>query len=247
MKPSSRCFFKASAKRPARAVGLSVLVLLLSFADAGHAELATSWGSWGQVVGEGDLGFIDPSLQKMRLWLEGQMRWNEDWQHWYQGMARAALGYSLSDRATVWLGYTFLPTQLQGKPYVAQQDVWPGFRYTLPTEFGTFMFRTLFETNFIRGDDARFRPRQMIRYLRPFEFEERLSLVVWDEFFVRLNSTEWGGKAGFDQNRIFLGLGWTFTPGVRAELGYLNQYVEDKNLINETDNNLIMGSVFFNW
>ena len=225
-----------------------VCVCILLMATPVRAEVTSNtWGSWAQVVAEGDLGFVDPNLQKMRLWLEGQMRWNEDWQHWYQGMARAALGYSLSDRATIWLGYTFLPTQLQGKPYVAQQDLWPAFRYLMPTEFGTFMFRTMFETNFIRGDDPRFRPRQMIRYLRPFEFEERLSLVVWDELFVRLNSTEWGGKAGFDQNRIFLGLGWTFTPGVRAEFGYLNQYVEDKNLINETDNHLIMGSLFLNW
>jgi hypothetical protein len=246
MKRHSGPSLHASAKRiVVHAAGL--FALLLSFPEFGYADVTTSWGSWGQVVGEGGLGFVDPELQNLRLWLEGQMRWNEDWQHWYQGMARAALGYSLSDRATVWLGYTFLPTQIQGRPYIAQQDVWPGFRYVMPTEFGTFMFRTLFETNFIRGDDARFRPRQMIRYMRPFEFEERLSLVVWDEVFVRLNSTRWGGTAGFDQNRAFVGLGWAFTPSLRAELGYMNQYVEDPKLINETDNNLIMGSVFVNW
>ncbi len=220
---------------------------LVSTAPPAMADVTTSWGSWAQLVAEGDLGFVDPGLKDARLWLEGQSRWNEDWQHWYQGMARAALGYSLNDRATIWLGYTFLPTQLQGKPYIAQQDLWPAFRYLLPTEYGTFMFRTIFETNFIRGDDPRFRPRQMIRFLHPFDFEPRLSLVAWDEFFVRVNSTQWGGKAGFDQNRAFLGLGWSFNPGIRAELGYLNQYVEDRNLINETDNNLIVGSLFVNW
>lgn len=211
------------------------------------AEVTTTWGSWAQVVAEGDLGFVDPSLQKLRLWLEGQLRWNQDWQHFYQGLARAALGYSFSDRTTVWLGYTFVPTQLQGKPYVGQQELWTGFRYIMPTEFGTFMFRTMFEADFIRGDDPRYRPRQLIRYLRPFEFEQRLSLIVWDEFFVRLNSTPSGGSAGFDQNRAFVGLGWSFTPGVRAELGYMNQYVEDATQTNEVDNNLIMGSLFVNW
>lgn len=222
-------------------------LVLVAVPSMGVAEVFDSWGSWAQVVAEGDLGFVDPSLKDARLWLEGQSRWNEDWQHWYQGMVRTALGHSLSDRATIWLGYTYLPTQVQGRSSVAQQDLWPAFRYLLPTEYGNFMFRTMFETNFIRGDDPRFRPRQMIRFLRPFDFEPRLSLVAWDEFFVRLNSTQWGGRAGFDQNRAFLGLGWSFTPAVRAELGYMNQYIEDAKHINQTDNNLIMGSLFVGW
>lgn len=233
---------------PSRLVSAVISALLfLALSDPALADVSTTWGSWAQIVAEGDLGFVDPSLKDARLWLEGQSRWNEDWQHWNQGMARAALGYSLSDRATIWLGYTFLPTQLQGRPYIAQQDLWPAFRYILPTEYGTFMFRTMFETNFIRGDDPRFRPRQMIRFMYPLELEPRLSLVAWDEFFVRINSARWGGQAGFDQNRVFLGLGWTFTPGVRAELGYLNQYVENATQTNETDTNLIMGSLFVNW
>lgn len=250
MKPQNRWTFPPAPFRinPGALLWAAMCALMLfAIAAPASADVATTWGSWAQIVAEGDLGFVDPGLKDARLWLEGQSRWNEDWQHWYQGMARAALGYSLSDRATVWLGYTFLPTQLQGKPYIAQQDLWPAFRYMLPTEYGTFMFRTMFETNFIRGDDPRFRPRQMIRFMHPFEFEPRLSLVAWDEFFVRINSTQWGGQAGFDQNRVFLGLGWSFTPGARAELGYMNQYVEDRRQINEVDTNLIMGSLFINW
>jgi hypothetical protein len=162
-------------------------------------------------------------------------------------MARAALGYSLSDRATIWLGYTFLPTQNVGKPYIAQQDLWPAFRYVLPTGFGTFTFRTMWESNFLRGDQVRERPRQMIRFAHPLEVEPRLSLVAWDEVFVRVNSTPWGGKSGFDQNRAFAGLGWTFNPTARVELGYLNQYLDDDNHINTTMHHLIMGSLFVNF
>lgn len=229
------------------ATGSAALVSLLlpSRVDAGL--VTDDWGSWGQVVAEGSLSFIDPSLQNGRLWLEGQMRWDNDWQHWYQGMARAALGYSISDRATVWLGYTFLPTQNVGKPYVAQQDVWPAFRYVLPTEIGTVTFRTMFETNFGKGDEPRYRPRQMIRYMRPFDFEPRLSLIAWDEVFVRVNSTPWGGQAGFDQNRAFLGGGWSFDPGFRVELGYMNQYIDTPNHQDQVMHNLIMGSLFINF
>lgn len=223
------------------------LILLAPTASAD--ELLQDAGSWLQVLGEGSLKFIDPSLEKDRIWLESQSRWDDNWNHWYQGMFRVALGYSLSDRATVWAGYTYLPTQNLGKPSVQQQDVWPGFRYVLPTDFGTFMFRTMVETNFLprNNGDVRIRPRQMFRFMRPLEVEPRLSLIVWDEVFVRVNTTPSGGKSGFDQNRAFAGLGWTFNPNFRAELGYMNQYLDDANHINMTMHHLIMGSLFINF
>lgn len=231
-----------------RTLHLSLVAMaLFAASSAPRAELTETAGSWAQVVAEGSLGFIDPELQKGRVWLEGQSRWDDNWDHWYQGMARAALGYSLSERATVWLGYTFLPTQNLGKPYIAQQDLWPAFRYVLPVSYGTWSFRTMWESNFLRGNQVRERPRLMIRFMHPFEAEPRLNLVAWDEVFVRVNSTQWGGQAGFDQNRAFLGLGWTFNPNFRTELGYLNQYVDDPTHVNTTMRNLIMGSLFINF
>lgn len=64
-------------------------------------DLLQDSGSWGQIVGESSLKFIDPKLAKARIWLEGQVRVNDDFGHFYQGMVRTALGYSLSDRATL--------------------------------------------------------------------------------------------------------------------------------------------------
>ncbi len=210
-------------------------------------DLLQDAGSWLQIVGEGSLKVIDPKLEKGRIWLEGQSRFDDDWNHWNQGVVRAAVGYSLSDRATIWAGYTWVPTQNVGKNTISQQDVWPAFRYILPTDIGTFSFRTLFESNFLQGDDVRFRPRQMLRFMHPLEFEPRLSLITWDEFFIRINSTKFGGQAGFDQNRAFAGLGWTFNKSFRAEAGYLNQYLDDATHTNNTMNHLVIGSLFFNF
>ena len=212
-------------------------------------DLLQDAGSWMQVVGEGSLKVLDPSLEKGRIWLEGQSRWDNDWNHWYQGFLRGAVGYSLSERATIWAGYTWIPTQNVGKSYVSQQDVWPAFRYVLPTSIGTVTFRTMIESNFLpgNGNDVRVRPRQMIRVMHPLEFEPRLSLITWDEFFVRLNSTHAGGQSGFDQNRAFAGLGWTFNKSVRAEAGYLNQYLDDATHTNNTMRHLIMGLLLINF
>ncbi|MEI8209626.1 MAG: DUF2490 domain-containing protein [Methylococcales bacterium] len=244
---------------------LAMALTALSATSAAYTTLAASTpavqddlvqdaGSWAQVVGEGSLKAVDPKLDKVRIWLEGQSRWDHDWNHWYQGMARAAIGYSLTDRATIWAGYTYLPTQQISAsgvvaPYKAQQDVWPAFRYILPTSIGTVTFRTMIESNFIpyNNNEVRVRPRQMIRFMHPLEVEPRLSLISWDEAFVRANSTPTGGQSGFDQNRFFAGLGWSFNKNFRAEGGYLNQYLTRINSTPDTMHHLIMGSLFMNW
>jgi len=221
----------------------------LALASVAQQDLLQDAGSWMQIVGEGSLKVVDPSLEKGRIWVEGQSRFDDNWDHWYQGMVRAAIGYSLSDRATIWAGYTWLPTQNVGKSYVSQQDVWPAFRYVLPTSIGTLTLRTMIETNFLpgNGNDVRVRPRQMIRFMHPLEFEPRLSLITWDELFVRANTTPAGGQSGFDQNRVFAGLGWTFNKNFRAEAGYLNQYLDDATHTNNTMHHMIMGSLFINF
>jgi hypothetical protein len=108
---------------------------------------------------------------------------------------------------------------------------------------------TMIETNFIpgNGDQVRVRTRQMIRFMHPLEFEPRLSLITWDEFFIRANSTPAGSQSGFDQNRAFAGLGWTFNKNFRVEGGYLNQYLDDATHTNNTMHHLIMGSLFINF
>lgn len=230
------------------AAGLFCLLFLCVLSlSAAADDLTEDSGAWLQAVAEGSMAFIAPSLKNGRVWMEGQTRFDRDWSHWYQGMMRTAMGYSLSNRASLWAGYTWLPTQNIGKAYIAQQDIWPAFRYVLPTDIGTFMFRSMWETNFLRGDQLRERPRQMIRFMHPFEFEPQLSLITWDEAFYRVNSTDWGGKSGFDQNRAFAGLGWSFNKNVRAELGYLNQYVENADHSAATMRHLGMASVFVNF
>lgn len=226
---------------------INTCAILLSPTANALDDVMQDSGSWLQAVAEGSLKVVDPSLAKTRVWLEGQSRFNGDFNHWYQGMVRTAVGYSLSDRATIWAGYTWLPTQLVGKDLVSQQDVWPAFRYVLPTSIGTVTFRTMVESNFLVGNQVRVRPRQMIKLNHPLAFEPRLSLVAWDEFFIRLNDTQYGGQAGFDQNRAFAGLGWAFNKTVRTELGYMNQYQDDLVHNNATMRHLLMASMFVNF
>ncbi|MEY4767422.1 MAG: hypothetical protein RL637_61 [Pseudomonadota bacterium] len=226
---------------------LGFALALCSLSALANGDLIEDGGGWAQLMVETNLKVIDPSLDKFRLWTEGQARFDQDWTHFYQGMVRTAIGYALSDRATIWAGYTWVPTENFGKPPLSQQDIWPAFRYQLPTDWGTVSFRTMIESNFLQDSEVRFRPRQMVRLVYPFEFESKLSLVTWDEFFIRINSTRFGGRSGFDQNRAFAGIGWKVDDHTRFELGYMNQYLDDAKHINNTMRHLIMGSVFMNF
>ncbi|MFO7561538.1 MAG: DUF2490 domain-containing protein [Enhygromyxa sp.] len=69
-----------------------------------------------------------------------------------------------------------------------------------------------------------FRYRQQFRLALNFVQDQPWQLIVWDEPFFHLNSTQYPSEPGLDQNRAFLGLGYDAKP-LRVELGYLNQYV----------------------
>jgi hypothetical protein len=47
---------------------------------------------------------------------------------------------------------------------------------------------------------------------------------VSDEFFLNLNSTDFGASAGVDRNRFFVGPGGPVAGTVTMEIGYMNQY-----------------------
>ena len=69
----------------------------------------------------------------------------------------------------------------------------------------------------------------MSRVQRDFSFCPWLTFVLWDELFIHLNDTDWGAESGFDQNRVFVGLGLKCDPksGWRTEVGYLNQTINN--------------------
>ena len=243
---------------------LMTVVLALSglakgtVATASKTHITEAAGFWTQAVAEGNLSTIGESLSSVRLWLEGQGRFNNanpmSNMNWYQGMARTAMGYAITDRLTVWAGYTYLPTENYGMGYIGEQDVWPAVRYIFPTRIGSITLREMVENRFVAGDAPGVRSRGLIKLIHPFEFEPRLGLVVWDEAFFNLNNVANNpllGYSGFNQNRAFAGFSWTFDQNVRMEFGYMNQMVNKSNPTVDVRSygslNAISASVFMGW
>ena len=78
------------------------------------------------------------------------------------------------------------------------------------------------------GDDVGWRLREFVKVVYPLIKSGRLRFAAYEEIFINLNDTDWGARAGFDQNRVFLGLNVPLDSdrNIQAELGYLNRYAE---------------------
>ena len=117
-----------------------------------------------------------------------------------------------------------------------QQALWAG-----PIERVRFQSRSRLEQRFVEtGSDVGWRFRQFFKGSYPFAFERRLALVGYEEAFFDLNDTNFGQRAGFSQNRLFLGLGWSIDEARHwtIELGYLNQLIL-RNALNDSMNHIL--------
>ena len=66
------------------------------------------------------------------------------------------------------------------------------------------------------------------------------------EIFLNINSVSWGPKAGFDQNRIFVGPVYNIDDRQRVEFGYMNNYV-NKDLKSDLDNHVMVINYYYNF
>lgn len=185
--------------------------------------------TWAAITATGSLGVVSPELQSFRYWLEGQGRFGGDSSFLSQGMLRPGLGYAINEHASLWLGYAFIPTM---KPFASpafnENRIWQQFLWTDKTFLGSFTSRSRFEQRFTNQPDVAYRFRQMFKLSYPLDFAPKFSLVGSDELFVNVNSTG-TIAAGFDQNRVFAGIGYSVDEHIKTEVGYMNQYVRREN------------------
>lgn len=206
-----------------------ILFILLSYLPIASAELTEDSGWWAQTTGNVNLGHLDPSLQKYRLAFNGQARFFDDFGRFSQGLIRLMPGYQIHKNIGVYMGYTWVPTDLPNRADVYEHDINQAVSWGIPQDWGRFSGRTMLEERFIeQQNQVGVRIRQQFRADYPImALDKRFKLIVWDEAFFNLNTVNWGAAAGFDQNRAFAGFGWQFDKAghYTLELGYMNLYL----------------------
>ncbi len=154
-----------------------------------------------------------------------------------QFLARGALGYQITPSSTLYQGYGLItnygPKKSEHRSF---QELLSS--YTLQSFQLTHRFR--FEQRFIEGrNGVSLRGRYFFRLQRAIPHLESVALAASNELFVTLNEPGDGPKAGFDQNRVFLGVNYSLSDSLSVDLGYQNQYVERRGGISNVSNHIV--------
>ena len=259
---NTRSTSRSSIMRPAgRLLPALYLVIaivacsLMPFASpTAWAELQEDTRVWGAVLARGNFGYVSPDLKRWLWWMEGQLRARDCCSSDIaldQSLIRPGIGYALTDQSTVWLGYARATNYLGGQGgEIAEDRMWEQYMWSGSTPLGAFTSRSRLEQRWqANGNDTGSRFRQFFKFSWPIAFLPSTDFVVWDEVFVNLYDTDWGPKLqspiGLDQNRGFVGIGYRFSPEIKTEIGYMNQYIQTHTANNDRMNHIISAWLFF--
>ena len=179
------------------------------------------------------------SNQKLKYLLQLDARFINKENAFEQGVARAGLGYALTNAFSLWMGYDFVPSmkdnrnKLNYEQRIWQQILW---KMTAQDKF-QLASRTRLEQrhNFQRSGIA-LRLRQRFLLKLTDAIHDAISPVIYDEIMFNLNHPSWVGNKAIDQNRLFLGADFSLSKDYVLRIGYLNQLKFRKpiNIVNHS-------------
>jgi hypothetical protein len=204
--------------------------------------------------------------EKWSLHLEYQWRREHGLKSWQQNLLRMGVNYKLNDAVTAHMGYGRIETFPYGDYPIASNGTFPEHRlyeqlsFKQPISKWTFIHRFRIEQRWlgkVKAGTASNREIESWAFLHRFRYQFRTQYAIWkkgdkqlygvfaDELFIGA-----GKKLGvniFDQNRIFLLLGYRFNKKISFEAGYINQTLQQGRQVNEKtiiqrNNGLVFGS-----
>ncbi|MGE0201376.1 MAG: DUF2490 domain-containing protein [Candidatus Melainabacteria bacterium] len=198
---------------------LTAALMLSASAAMASDNLNSDLQQWSVVTFEG------PRDQKLRGYLEIQPRLKEGLTGIQRILVRPAVIYEPKKNWTVGLGYGWITTFDQ-REQIDEHRIWQQLRHVKPLSRWSVENRLRTEQRFIeKADGVTHRARHQIRVTRKIGDSERWYLAGYNELFVNLDDPDGGSSAGYDQNRLYLGIGRQLSKPVRAEVGYLQNHL----------------------
>ena len=179
-------------------------------------------------------------------YMEVNTRIGDDVTNIDQLLLRPAIGYKLTDNLSIWQGYAWVgnfnqPHTPPQPSFIGENRIFQQALYKRTFSNVKFLSRTRLEERWIdhaAGTAVRF--RELLRADIPIPQAEDWAFVVFDEIFINLNAVGTfdefrqgqtkGPGAGIDQNRFFLGINKTFNEHLNVDLGYQNQFLNQRQL-----------------
>jgi len=220
-----KVFTKTSKWKPARphwiAVRLlvgSISCLFLLGSRPALAEVDNRLESWTLVTVQKAF----PPVSGLTASLDMQWRWTEDANNF---VLRPLVGYLFRTGVAVAAGYQFNDTaDTDGGHKIEHRLVEQASVRSNLSETVRLSARTRLEQRFGWGDVVGHRIRFQARVVWGALSLAPVRLVLSQEYFQNFNTTDWGPKIGFDQDRTFVGASVQTPWRARFELGYLGTY-----------------------
>ena len=208
--------------------------------------------------------------KKWSLHAEYQWRREKGLKYWQQSLLRIGANYKLNDNMIAHLGYAWAETFPYGDYPIASNGTFPEHRLyeqlTLKQPAGKILFTHRFRIEQrllgrVKPNTGSNREIDDWFFLHRFRYQFRTQYPFWakgdkqfygvaaDEIFIGAGKNL--GTNIFDQNRIFLLLGFKLNKKITIEGGYFNQTLQQGRRINNTtimqrNNGVVVGS-FINW
>ncbi|MGB1209843.1 MAG: DUF2490 domain-containing protein [Lacinutrix venerupis] len=207
-------------KKTSKIATLIIVLVLPFFAMSQDSNL----GNWLIYIGNKKLN------SKWNIHNEVQYRNYDAVGDLEQLLLRTGVGYNLSDNNdNILLGYGYILSEnyigdTDEKVSVNEHRIFQQFTTKQKVGKVGLSHRYRFEQRFVE-DDFKMRFRYFLGIKIPLQYKEEgknpLYMSLYNEIFLNTESSV------FDRNRVFGGLGYTFSDNLRLELGYMNQFFEN--------------------
>ncbi len=209
-----------------------------------------SIGSYAQTQSSGWLASFNTFKigKKLSIHADAQLRSTNQFERIQALLIRPGLNFHVNKKFTVTAGYAFIHGyraigNIDG--YATEHRAWEQFMYThslrrlsvthrLRIE-QRFISKTIVLNNELEHDGYAYanRIRYFIRNILPFKkpastFTKGAFAALQDEVFLNFGNTATVNGKTFDQNRLYLALGYRFNKSFDLEAGYMNQYINGK-------------------
>ena len=218
-----------------------ILSSCLTLVQSGYAKAIVGpadpdFGAWAPIT------LQVPIYRRLSGYFEAQPRWQRlpQW-HFAEMITRSGLSYDLNSKWSVAGGYYFSP---HFYPKLNMENrIWEQLSFSHQVGHWKFQNRTRLEEIWQKSyEGASFRLRDQLKVSYQLG-KSPWYMVAAEEPFFNIDSNDSGPERGFNQNRLFLGIGRQLGETTRIECGYLNQYKNGQDGKHDLINHVLIAQV----
>jgi hypothetical protein len=187
-----------------------------------------------------------PLYKKWQASVEYQPRWQREAdQHLTESIVRIGAGYEFTKKFSIF-GGAYLSSHFN-EDLDWENRTWQQATYT--SRLGRLTLQNRLRLEQIEKDDfvgSYWRIRHLLRATLPFPKYRNWYLVAQEEPFFNVTSAQDGPRQGFNQNRLFFGIGRQVNSWTRVEIGYMHQYKNNRGAP-DLHNNVLLTTLAFDF